>query len=274
VAASDENSGVKGWAVAAAGVVALSVAVAVPASAYTTRRVHSVVLPTSTGKLEASPVATCPGAEHVQFGGFVGTGSAGLSGMRRSADNRWTADGIVPPSGYGAQFRGKMTAIAYCGSGPVPLKVTHSMRMGESGAVTATCPAGTVVVAGGFATSPQSFVVIKDLERFGTDRWRVFAERYFGRSRTILTSIAYCGAGPAPYLAISFVSLSAAHVTTVTDCPAGRSLLFGGVRITTRTPKPELAGVTAMKAPTPTSWRVAAGSTTGAGRLAALAYCR
>jgi hypothetical protein len=269
---------VKRRAVAAAGVVALCVAVAVPASAYTTRRVHTVVLPHfARGYNDASPTGTCPRTEHVQFGGFVTRGSAAVRGLRRTADNRWTVDGIMLSSNKVLQFDGSVTAIAYCGSGPVPRKVTHSERMGESGAVTATCPAGTVVVGGGFATSPHSFVAIKDLERFGADRWRVFAERFYGRRRTILTAIAYCGAGPAPSLADSRAALRGNRPTTVATCPAGRSLVFGGVRITTAHPKPgstDLAAATVLKAPTATSWRVAGLSGGGVGRLTALAYCR
>ena len=170
-----------GGGVVAAVIVMTCVVVAVPVSAFVSHRVHTVLVPSYPRTVDdKSASASCPGSEHVQFGGFAS--NTGVRGMRRSAGNRWTVDGLTAATGKTPTFTGKVTSIAYCTYGPVPLKITRSKRISGSGAATATCPAGTVVLAGGFATSPHSEVAIQDLERIRADRWRVAVQGSFGRA--------------------------------------------------------------------------------------------
>ena len=253
--------------------VLVGVVSAVPVFAFESKRVHTVVVPVGLYTFgDKSAVASCPGGEHVQFGGYSTT-SVPIRGMRRSADNRWTVDATnLTAQGMFTPQAGKATSIAYCTSGAVPLKVTRSKRVGAVGGVTATCPAGTVVLGGGFATSPHSFVGIQDLERIAADQWRVRIATIVGTPRSILTSIAYCGKGPAPKLVRSRVVLSP-HTferTAVATCAAGNSLMFGGVI--------EDGGYAVrLNAPTSSSWRatvIAGVSVSGQVHVTALAYCR
>ena len=260
-------------------------AVAVPVYAFVSRNVQTVILPQPVhGYNNTSANATCPGNQHVQFGGFA-TKISAYHGMRRSADNQWTVDGDLGPSGsVPTRLTGRLTSIAYCASGRVPTKATNTKKitnvknMPASGGVIATCPPGTVVLAGGFASSPSTEIFVKDLERAAADKWRVWVTLPYRASHTTLTAIAYCGPGPAPKLVSKRVTLSGGPPqTTRATCPVGTSLMFGGA--IDKAVLPDQAYLLGMKAADQRTWSVT-GQTSGglnedgAGYLTALAYCR
>src|SRR5262245_38049035 len=248
--------------------------VAVPGYAFVSRSVHSVLMPANQETVvERSVTASCPSSEGASFGGF-GSALASIRGMHRTADNHWTVDGLREPFEYGYWRPGKITAIAHCRSGAVPFRVARAKRIRHDGSVTATCPVGTVLLAGGFTASRGTIMAINGLERVVPRQWRVSITAV--RGSTKLTSIAYCGRGTSPTLVRRHVALDHAVRTTRATCPAGESLIFGGVIATTPTSAlGSHAYVTRMKAGASMHrWTVSAGTFGTEGDLTALAYCR
>ena len=245
-------------------VVLVCVAVGLPAFAYTTRATHTVVIRSGKGPVFGSSTATCPKGQVVLFGGF----SNGVAGMRRTASNQLTVDGY--------NLRGQplgLTAFAYCGHGTVSTKSTSTVKVSSFGTATATCPAGKVVVAGGFAATRKSVIAVTRLERVGVNRLRVSAYlRYHITKRTLLTAIAYCGAGPAPKLASHTETLGKSGGNSQATCPAGTKLTFGGVIAQGSGYPPLVFGMVAVGQ---NAWRVRDSTDKRApSTLTSLAYCR
>ena len=237
--------------------VLVCVMVAAPVSAFVSRRTHVVILPA--GASFGSSTATCPTGQHVLFGGFKN----GLEGMRRTASNRWTVYASLSPL--------SLSSFVYCGYGPIASKATSTVEIRyradidqASGSATARCPAGTVVVAGGFATTPHSVVYVTGLERVAADLWRVWAYPH-GGTHAALTSIAYCGPGPAPKLVSRTIKNYVSGPVRAT-CPAGRQLVFGGAIVKASYG----ASLGTLRAKNQSTWTVG-----GIGEdMTALAYCR
>jgi hypothetical protein len=197
-----------------------------------------------------------------------------MSGMRRTASNRWTVYGwnvsIFLEGANNSPL--SMSSMAYCGYGPVPSKATSTVEIRRregvdeaSGSATARCPAGTVVVAGGFATTPNTAVAVTGLERVAADLWRVSAYIPLGITRhAALTSIAYCGPGPAPKL-VSRTIKTLTDGPALAPCPVGKHLAFGGAIVKGGNPFLET-----LRARTQSTWSVGGYG----GKLTALAYCR
>jgi hypothetical protein len=242
------------------------VVIAAPVSAFVSRRTHVEIVPLDGSVSFGSSTATCPSGQHVLFGGFRN----GVAGMRRTASNRWTVYAFkydVPPDSSPLS----LSSFVYCGYGPVPSKATSTVeiryrpdRDDASGSATARCPTGTVVVAGGFATPPHSTVLVTGLERVAADLWRVSAYP-IGDGHAALTSIAYCGRGPAPKLVSQAIRNYVSGPVRAT-CPAGRQLAFGGAIV-----KPTYgAFLQTLRAKNQGTWTV-----DGIGPdMTALAYCR
>ncbi len=238
------------------------VLVAVPAFAYASRSTHTKVITSGkNGPVFGSSTATCPSGQHVLFGGF----SNGVAGMRRTANNQLTVDGYNlggPPLW--------LTSFAYCGKGPLATKATRTVIIRTFGSATATCPAGKVVVAGGFAATRHSVVAVTRLERVAANRLLVSAYLRYGITKqTALTAIAYCGAGPVPKQVSKTLTLSSDGGRARATCPAGTKLAFGGVIAKRSGSDPPL--VFSMVAQGQDTWQV---RESAAGTLTALAYCR
>jgi hypothetical protein len=245
-------------------VVLVCVSVGIPALAYTSRGTHTTVIRAGKGPVFGSSTAKCPSGQHVLFGGF----SNGVAGMRRTASNQLTVDGY----NLGGQPLW-LSAFAYCGHGTVPTAATGSITISSAGTATATCPAGKVVVAGGFKASPHTVLAVTRLERTAANRLRVSAYlRYSITKRTLLTAIAYCGPGPAPKLVSHTEKLPKTGGNAEATCPAGTKLTFGGVVASGAGYHPL---VFAMVAVGQTTWRVRDSTDKhAASTLTSLAYCR
>jgi hypothetical protein len=203
------------------------------------------------------------------------------TGMRRTASNGWTVDAYnIGNIEYPAGFEPSpisVSSMVYCGFGPVPSKATSTVELRYPGRVygsaTARCPAGTVVVAGGFASTPRSIVAVTGLDRVAADLWRVSAYLPFafaGHAVVALTSIAYCGLGPAPKLVSRTIDAVVVGRTARATCPVGTKLAFGGAILPLG-----FEGVGYLKtlrAETRSTWSV--GGNADSGKLTALAYCR
>jgi len=162
-------------------VVGVSACVVVAASvlAFASRSTHLVAVLTAP-QTSVSSTATCPAGQHVLFGGFdvsmrETTGFA--TGMRRTASDAWTVDAdnlgrIVGDEGFEPSPIG-VSSFVYCGFGAVPSKATSTVELRyprrSFGSTTAQFPAGTVVVARGFASTPESTVAVTELERVVSD---------------------------------------------------------------------------------------------------------
>jgi len=247
--------------VSAAAGVALCVVIAVPVWGYASQSARTITVKSGPKPVFKSATTRCPRGQHVLFGGYKN----GVAGMRRTADDLWTVDGF---NLGGAPL--KLTSYAYCGRGSVSSRHTKRVVVTSYGTATAKCPAGKVVVAGGFATSPNSVFAVQRLVRIGTDRWQVSGYLRYGiTKRTELTAIAYCGKGPAPKAVSQSIQLSSDGGRTKAACPSGKRLLFGGM--VARASKPRTVLVFLMRVEDTNSWAVANST---AGRLTAIAYCR
>ena len=93
--------------------------------------------------------------------------------MRRTAAGRWTVTGA---SGSGTTGS-RLTAVAYCDTGPEPTTASHSVTVVglAAGSATATCPTGKVLVAGGFnaGTSSKHQEIVRRLEASSPRQWTV-----------------------------------------------------------------------------------------------------
>jgi hypothetical protein len=259
------------------------VVVAAPVLAFTSRSTHLVAVSTAP-QTPVSSTATCPAGQHVLFGGFDGSQNA--TGMRRTANDAWTVDAynVGTLNVYKGFEPGpiSVSSFVYCGFGAVPSKATSTVELRYPrrafGSATARCPAGTVVVAGGFASTPGSTLGVTDLERVAADLWRVsgyltFLSTYVGHPVVALTSIAYCGPGPAPKLVSRTIDSFASNGggTARATCPIGTKLAFGGAIVPTGSGT-DYTDLKTLRAETRSTWSV--GGNAGDGKLTALAYCR
>jgi hypothetical protein len=251
-----------------------------PVIAFVSHRTHRIAIP-SLG--HGAATATCPSGQHVAFGGFAAQFDllhdrwVMPTGMRRTGGNRWTAYGQSASLEHGSH----LTSVAYCGHArPAATKQkTVSVAGGHVGSAVAKCPAGTVVLAGGFTTRTFPYLqVVNDMERIAPDAWRVSVLNVIRDSTTTVTAIAYCGPGPAPQLATSTVDLASGAPGTVrATCPVGTQLVFGGEIATAPNLKSRVPQVLPFKltAESNAVWSVAALNGGGArGTITALAYCR
>jgi hypothetical protein len=265
-----------------AAVVLVCVALAAPVLAYASRATHGVVV----RKLaKGSATATCPRGEHVGFGGVVaqfhapfGAGAVVLpEGMRRTAANKWTVYGQSATGLVGS----RLTSEAYCETGAVPTAVTKTVRLPalDAASAIATCPAGTVVVGGGYnsGASIQHQEVVIAMEALSPTQW-VVAMGNISRSASTVTAIAYCAKGVTPTQVVATVKVAGNKGGTArVNCPSGTSIVFGGVLASFGGAGNKITALVPFSwtAASNRQWVVTAfnlGNT--AGNLDAFAYCR
>jgi hypothetical protein len=261
-------------------------ALAVPAFGFVSRSTHTVVV---SALKNGTSTATCPNGEHVSFGGVIGefkpppntTGHPAVyaTSMHRTAANRWTVTGQSETVGTGSH----LSAVAYCDPGTVPRRASNTVRLPGNNAKTAiaNCPAGTVVVGGGYS-SGSSFDKVEYLGQLDLNSSTQLAVTMVNlvKTATTVTAIAYCAVAVAP----------AAYTTTLTivghkggtarvRCPAGASVVFGGVLVSppSRSSHTNYSAVVPFSwtAPSTTQWVVTGYNLgTNSGTLTAVAYCR
>jgi hypothetical protein len=140
--------------------------------------------------------ATCPRGNRLLAGGFQRTnfvtrGGNYVTESRASSDRSWQVSG----SAFGS-FGGELTAIAYClrsgnslvsevsASSPLPLDSSAT-------ATTSGCPPGSMLVAGGFATSPSGPALVSSAGFNADGSWSATAFNKFGPEAT-LSAYGYC----------------------------------------------------------------------------------
>ena len=152
--------------------------------ALKTKRVSRSVVLSSAGQIR-SVTARCPKGSTALGGGFLAAKPAFLPlgppdailpfASRRVGRRGWRVSGLAFISNPK-----RLTAYAYCGQIPGPLKVAAARTKvtGQSGAlasVDATCPRGTRPLSGGFATSTPSvnrIGITFESRRIGRRSWR------------------------------------------------------------------------------------------------------
>lgn len=243
-------------------------------------RTSTQLAPGATGTVTAS----CPSGQHAALAGVAAQFDLGAAnqGVFPTNMSLSTARQVIANGQNIGTAPGSLTAVAYCDAGANPGRTTvsHTVSVAPQGggAATATCPAHTVLVEGGFHAPAAAEILLTRLERTSATAWRV-AARNFTTGAVPLTAIAYCGAGPVPQLARALaepaVGWQPFNVTAL--CPAGTRLLFGGLRATNFGPgvDPIIVVPFAFAATSNQSWRVDAfAGVTGGGSVQALAYCR
>ncbi len=281
--------------------VALVVALAVPAFAYSAAATHTV----SVGpRASATSTATCPAGKRVVFGGIAGkvTLPVFTANIVFPQDMHMDATGAKwVVRGFNGWFTGagQLTSRAYCSVAAKPSVVAvtapvgpRTSGLGKIGTATATCPAGKVLVAGGFGTptaaanpagptTPRSLVTAAHRVTGNTRAWKVTILNVINTPTTV-TARAYCAAGPAPTEKITTVAVppnGPALTSASATCPAPKRLLFGGfvgtygAGLGFTNPGVTMFG---LRAESTTKWTVAAWNSSGftAGTIKSIAYCR
>jgi hypothetical protein len=146
---------------------------------------------------------------------------------------------------------------------------------------TASCPAGTTALGGGFdvtGTSDTNWFTPTDSARVGETQWRAAGNTTLGTPGTMaLTAEVYCAKVRGTVsTALTSTALGGANpdVLLGASCPDGTQLLSGGV--VTHIPPMGGAGIPYRSSPTSRDWIVAvrfAGPSGTAGSVDALAYC-
>ena len=228
--------------------------------------------------------ASCRIGEHAAFGGVRAEFGFGVAqpGVIPTNLSLSSARGVTAIGQNVGTAPGSLTAVAFCAAGPGPARTTVSKTASVAarggGAVTATCPAGTVLVGGGFHAPVTAEIYLTRLERTSARAWRV-AVANFTFGAVPLTAIAYCGAGPVPQqaLAIAQSPSGGQPFNVAAVCPVHTSLVFGGLRATNLGPgfDPVVVLPISLEASSSGSWRVdGVAGFVGGGSLQALAYCR
>ena len=260
-------------------VVLLCVVLAAPVFAFVSSATRTVTVPKHGHR---AVTAVCPRGQNVVSGGAIAQfdvphdAIAYPTGMRKTAAGKWTVYGSSLSTTRGS----RLTAAAYCAKVNPAITVTKTVKVkeGHTGAATATCPAGTVVVGGGFNTRAfPHFEDVKGMERVTARTWRVTILNITGGGTTIM-AIAYCAHGAVPIMRAHALKIPSGGGGTVrARCPAGTQLLFGGEVASAPGVGVKVAHVFPFNfsAESKTRWAVAAGNGGGAaGTLTALAYCR
>jgi hypothetical protein len=148
--------------------------------------------------------ATCPKGRTVAFGGWASDlhydPAAGsdvyINGLFRSSSRGWTAR--ASNHNAAGDKAGSLTSLAYCKKGAKPKAVSQvvSVPPGTFGNVSAKCPGGKEVVAGGFTadsrqTALDPVVQISSMQRSSKRVWTVSGYSNGGIPGN-LTAIAYC----------------------------------------------------------------------------------
>lgn len=240
-------------AVAAASASAATMATAPPGY----HQVISAPIPIPPGSFDSAGHATCP-AGTVPWGG--GTGFTG--GVASAGENINTSE----PTGNGWQARFNNSGTrpddtfrvdAICAKQPAGYTTTFTTvdnPPGTQSAAIAVCPTGTRLLSGGTLSSADT-VDVQLLSAFplGPERFKSVMWNGSGTDQR-LTTFAICGHRPAGYTITSASGADTGGPDTLigqAQCPAGTSILGGGIHITG--PRPAIT-VGASLDDSATSW--------------------
>ena len=248
-------------------VTVLSVALAVGGRTVESK---SVVLPA--GGLGIA-TAVCPSGDYVTGGGFVDA----VSWPPNSGGETWVESEALVSAGRGWSVEGKdyqpataITALAYCTKGTAPSlkKVSKTVKVSDRGLGTSEvqCPAGTVVLNGGFTvtfpTYKASWAPVQSAYRPSPTSWKVSAVNGFDPGSIDITATAYCGKGATPKQVVSPATTvqPSSMGDAVAKCPLGKPALFGGFSAQYDPSKGITVDAISLTSPTASEWKVTGGN--------------
>jgi hypothetical protein len=275
---------------------------------------------TSADNQQVTATATCPSGLIAVGGGFTSppvldagtpTDLALVYESRRAGDNAWQVSAVREDEGSPGPDL-PLTAIVDCRStklaskkpagkkaSTAKKKKKKKLRIIEAtgsavaapedaaqASATATCPAKTTALGGGFSSSPtpvatspgSAFPYFWSNHRANPTSWFAALSNVGTVSRTV-TSYAYCAAGLKVAETTAPVSLPASETTvngataTTPPCPKGKALLGGGFDNTPATESSAIALLTGFS-PANGSWKLETLNFRDAsGAITSFAYC-
>lgn len=236
-------------AVVTIGVGLLPAAAAANASAASTatappgyQRLRSAPIPVPPGMFDAGGQVACP-AGTVPWGGGAGF-TGGFAGPGDSINTS-------APTGNGWEGRYNNTSTrtddhfavdAICAKQPAGYTTTFTTADNPSGgksAAVAVCPAGTRLFSGGtLSTADTTDVQLLSAWPLGPERFKSVMWNGSATDQK-LTTFAVCGHRPAGYAITSATGSDTGGPDTLTggaQCPAGTSILGGGIHVTSPRP--------------------------------------
>lgn len=206
------------------------------------QRVVSPPIPIPGGQLDAGGEVACP-AGTVPWGGGAGF-TGGIAGAGENINTS-------APTGNGWRGRYNNTSTrpddhfeihALCAKKPTDYTTvfkTVANRAGSQSAATAVCPSNTRLLSGGTLSTADT-TDVQLLSAWPQDRYRFRSVMWNGSATDQrLTTFAICGHRPANYTIKSATgSDTGGPVTNVggSQCPAGTSIVGGGVHVTSPRP--------------------------------------
>jgi hypothetical protein len=232
-----------------------------------------------------SPAVTCPmGTVPVSPGYSVAGFTPTKGGIVPFSSQRTAGGASTDGRNVSPTVTGTLTTYAYCDTSPrsIVTKESHAgLPVNKPRAVTATCPAGTTILSGGFkvANGPHSSGAVYRSRRAGNG-WQA-AGYNGGPGQATLRVFAYCQRhGPQLVTRTAFKLVPKQKLASVqANCPAGTIPVSGGFdgHLVTTTTSSQPRGVVPIDSVrTATGWRVT-GFTVSDGasaRLSTYVYCQ
>jgi hypothetical protein len=189
----------------------------------------------------------CPRRSFPLGGGMIaspgpspgGEGAYPHSYERLGAQRGWHINVILYDPNHGSTTPRQVTIQTVCGrflrpANPTP-HATVFIRSGETKTVTAVCPRGQFLIAGGFQRTNFDSTggnYVTGSHAYGPKAWQVTGSAWGGSGGGELTAIAYCVKHRGPILtevsASAPVSFGAAASATTPACPAGLRMTSTG----------------------------------------------
>jgi hypothetical protein len=189
----------------------------------------------------------CPRRSYPLGGGMIASPGPGAGGEgvyphsyeRLGAQRGWHINAILYDPNGGSTIPREVTVQTVCGrflrpANPSP-HATVFIRSGETKSVTAVCPKGQFLIAGGFQRTNFDSTggnYITESRAVGANAWRVTGSAFGGSGGGELTAIGYCVKHRGPILtevsASAPVAFGATSTVTTPPCPPGLTLTSAG----------------------------------------------
>jgi len=176
-----------------------------------------------------SATASCPSGTVVTGGGFASRSDRSLYVYTHSQDgNGWRVYGWNS-SGGGLPLNAYAICLSNSGGSTTQVYNQVSVPAGGVGHAEVSCPAGSVVTGGGYASNHDQTLYVYNSSRSGNG-WQVYAHNMSGSSR-LLNVYAICLSGTSASSTQVLQQISVAANSTghaIASCPAGSIVTGGG----------------------------------------------
>jgi hypothetical protein len=230
----------------------------------------------------AEGVAACKGNKRVVSGGFSAPDWVEGGPVIQPVDS--TRDGKHAWRSREHNFgtAEEATAYAYCGGGVGKLKAkskSATLDPDELDVVTAKCPRGSQVVAGGFdmpdPEGPADYTIVYSSKRGGKRAWKTKFFNGFLDPRAVSTEV-YCLEGKAGLKTKSKAveQNEGDNDSVAAKCQRGQQLVSGGFAGEINDAENISSTVIASRRSSKRKWKVSAFADAGEPKLKAFAYCQ